>query len=425
MSWTMLDLWMVATAALSAASCAVLGNFLLVRRLSLMGDAISHAVLPGLAIAFLVTGSRDAGPMAMGAIIAGLVTAALTQGIAHVGRVEESASMGVVFTALFALGLLLLVRAADRVDLDPSCVLYGALELTPLDTVRIGGWEAPRAFVVNAVVLLLNGALVAACYKELLIGAFDADLAQSQGFRPRIMHQLLMALVAVTAVACFETVGSILVVAMLVVPPAAARLLAHRLPFMILWSLGIAVASAALGHVAALVVPGWFGFADTTTAGMMAVSAGLIFGAVLCLAPEQGLLPRAWRLAELRVRIGVEDALAALYRRAEGRLGETPLPAGFWLRRLRRRGLAESGPVGWRLTGRGRASAEGLIRSHRLWERYLVDRANISPDHAHQSSERLEHITTPGLCEDLDAALDAPARDPHGREIPPARDIRS
>ncbi|HMP76379.1 MAG TPA: metal ABC transporter permease [Kiritimatiellia bacterium] len=419
MNLTALDAWMVAAALLSALSCALLGNFLLVRRLSLMGDAISHAVLPGLAIAFLVTGSRDAGPMLLGAILAGLLTALLTQGIAHAGRVEENASMGVVFTTLFALGLVLIVRAADKVDLDPSCVLYGALELTPLDTMPVAGWVVPRAVVMNAAVLAVNLLVVRLFFKELTIGAFDPLLAETQGFRPRWMHQLLMALVALTAVACFETVGSILVVAMLVVPAAAARLLAHRLPGMIVWSLVLAAASAVLGHLGALVIPGWFGYADTTTAGMMAVAAGGLFLLALVFAPQEGLVARAWNQTSLRMRIAMEDALAALYRREEAGREMHPLPADFWLRRLWRRGFTEPGSNGWRLTPRGREEATGLIRSHRLWERYLVDQANVNPGQAHHASERLEHVTTHGLREDLDAALDRPLQDPHGREIPP------
>lgn len=420
MMWTSLDSWMVATGILSALSCALLGNFLLVRRLSMMGDAISHAVLPGLAVAFLVTGSREAGPMLLGALLAGVLTALLTQALAHVGKVDENASMGVVFTTLFALGLLLIVQAADRVDLDPSCVLYGALELTPLDRISVAGYALPRAFVMNAAVLGFNAAVILALFKELTIGAFDPLLAETQGFRPRWMHQLLMALVALTAVACFETVGSILVVAMLVVPAAAARLLSSRLPTMVLWSLVIAAASVVLGHVGAITIPVQFGYADTTTAGMMAVAAGVIFFIVLVAAPREGLFARGWHQLALRRRIRHEDALAALYRAEESPHAPPLMPPDVQLRRLHRRNLAERTAGGWRLTKTGRAAAEALIRSHRLWERYLVDRANVRPDQAHLASERLEHVTGPALRDGLDQTLERPVEDPHGRSIPPA-----
>ncbi len=421
-AWTLIDAWIVATAILTALSCALLGNFLLVRRLSMMGDAITHAVLPGLAIAFLVTGSRDTAPMLIGAAVAGVLTAVLTQFISHAGRVEESASMGVVFTTLFALGLVLMVRAADKVDLDASCVLYGALELTPLDTVRLGGFDVPRAFVINAAALALNACVIGLLYKEFLVGAFDPMLSAAQGFRPQLMHQALMVLTAVTAVASFETVGSILVVAMLIVPAAAARLMTQRMPSMIAWSLLIAAASSVLGHLGAIEAPGWFGFRETSTAGMMAVAAGGWFGVALLFAPEQGLLAQALRRVGLRFRIGLEDALASLYRHEEARPAFRAGPSDFWLRRLWRRGLAEPGSKGWTLTARGRARAVELVRTHRLWERYLVDAANVRPDQAHHASERLEHITSSDLLDGLDTALDRPARDPHGRVIP--RDSR-
>lgn len=418
MTWTSVDSWMVATGLLSALSCALLGNFLFVRRLSLMGDAISHAVLPGLAVAFLITGSRDGGPMLMGAVIAGVLTAGLTQGLAHAGKLEESTSMGVVFTTLFAIGLLLIVKAADRVDLDPSCVLYGALELTPLDTITLAGFHIPRAFMINAMVMGLNGLVVWLLFKELTLGAFDPMLATTQGFRPQLLHQLLMALVALTAVACFETVGSILVVAMLVVPAATARLLTNRLPVMVLLGLGVAVIGTILGHIGALTIPPWFGFTDTTTSGMMAVAGGFLFLLALLFSPSQGVLTRSYRQRALRVRIQTEDALATLYRREEAGYPPLDLPPKRQLQRLHRRGLVVEQRGTWRLSEAGRGAAEEVVRAHRLWESYLVDRANMPLDHAHQSSERLEHVTTPNLREELDQALEKPARDPHGHSIP-------
>ncbi|MCO5044106.1 MAG: metal ABC transporter permease [Verrucomicrobia bacterium] len=422
MNWTLLDTWMLATGIFSALSCALLGNFLFVRRLSLMGDAISHAVLPGLAAAFLITGSRDSGPMLMGAVIAGVLTAVLTQGIAHAGKVEESTSMGIVFTTLFAVGLLLIVRAADRVDLDPSCVLYGSLELTPLDTIRIGGMTLPRAFLVNTSVFAVNAAIVWLLFKEFMIGAFDPMLAVTQGFRPRWMHQLLMALVALTAVACFETVGSILVVAMLIVPAATARLLSSRLPAMLGLSLAIAAGSAILGHLGALTIPRLFGFEDTTTSGMMAVAAGAMFFLALIFAPGSGVLAHARNQLSLRRRIENEDALAALYRRGEGmELATAELPSPRLLHRLERRGFAAESAGVWQLTPRGKEEAESVIHAHVLWERFLVDHANMRVDHAHQSSERLEHVTTPEMREVLAETVEKPVTPPSDGSILPPR----
>jgi len=299
------------TGALAATACALLGNFLVLRKMSMMGDAISHAVLPGLAIAFLVTGARASLTMFIGAAIVGVLTAVFTQWISRFGKVDEGASMGIVFTTLFALGLLLIVQAADSVDLDPGCVLYGAIEMTPLDVVwrpEVFGavWHVPRAALVLGAVTLLNLGFVVAFFKELRISSFDQELATTMGINSNVMHYLLMTLVAVTTVAAFEAVGSIIVIAMLIVPAATAHLLTDRLWLMVVLSVALAIGSAVLGHLSALIVPGWFGFRDastglslsTSTSGMMAVMAGLIFVVVMLCAPKYGVLPKRFRKTE-------------------------------------------------------------------------------------------------------------------------------
>ena len=174
MTWYSIDTWIVVVGALAAVACALLGNFLVLRKMSMMGDAISHAVLPGLAVAFLVTGARASLAMFLGAAIVGVLTAVFTRWISRFGKVDEGASMGIVFTTLFALGLLLIVQGADHVDLDPGCVLYGAIELTPLDVlwrpVLFGlALEVPRAALVLAGVTFFNAVFVVAFFKELRI----------------------------------------------------------------------------------------------------------------------------------------------------------------------------------------------------------------------------------------------------------------
>ncbi|MFP4357840.1 MAG: metal ABC transporter permease [Puniceicoccaceae bacterium] len=300
MTWFPFDTWIVVAGALCAMAAAIPGAFLVLRGMSMMGDAISHAVLPGLAVAFLVTGSRASFGMFLGAVAVGVLTAVFTQWISHSGKVDRGASMGIVFTTLFAVGLLLIVRAADHVDLDPGCVLYGAIELTPLDV----GWEVtlggatigvPRAVLVLGGVLLFNLAVVALFYKELKLTSFDPELATAMGINAGFMHYLLMALVAVTTVAAFEAVGSIIVIAMLVTPAAAAHLLTDRLGPLLLLGAGIGAASAGVGHLLALVVPPWLGFAGTTTSGMMAVATGLFFLLAWMFAPRHG-----WITGKLR-----------------------------------------------------------------------------------------------------------------------------
>lgn len=276
--WGALDNWIVIAGILSALCCAIPGCFLLLRGMSMMGDAISHAVLPGLAIAFFISGERASLSMFIGAAIVGILTALFTQWVSRFGNVDRGAAMGIVFTTLFAIGLLMIVKAADHVDLDPGCVLYGAIELTPLDTLEIaGGLEIPRAVFVLSLMLLMNIIGLLLFYKELKISSFDPGLATSMGIPANTIHFGLMTVVALTTVACFEIVGSIIVIAMLIVPAASAFLLTTRLLPMIIISCVFAALSSILGHIGAVSIPRMIGFDSTITSGMMAVASGVLF----------------------------------------------------------------------------------------------------------------------------------------------------
>ncbi|MGJ8726095.1 MAG: metal ABC transporter permease [Roseibacillus sp.] len=292
MNWTDLDTWIVITGALCAMGCALPGCFLVLRKMSMMGDAISHAVLPGLAIAFLITGSRASLTMFFGAAIVGILTAVFTQWISRFGNVDRGAAMGIVFTTLFALGLVLIRSAADKVDLDAGCVLYGAIELTPLDTVNLFGYLIPRAAVVAGITFLLNLTIIVVLFKEFRLSAFDSGLADTLGFSSQFLHYLLMVMVAVTTVAAFEAVGSVIVIAMLIVPAATALLLTHRLKLVLFLSCFFGALASLLGHIGAITVPPLLGFEDTNTSGMMATATGLLFLLVWVFAPKTGLIAK-------------------------------------------------------------------------------------------------------------------------------------
>ncbi len=426
-----LDGWIVAAGSLCAVAAALLGNFLVLRRMSLLGDAISHAILPGLAAAFLISGSRSSWPMFVGAVIVGVLTALFTEWIRGIGKVDEGASMGVVFTSLFALGLVLIVQAADHVDLDPGCVLFGAIELTPLDILTIGGQEIPRAVVMLGIVAALNAFFVLLFYKELKLCSFDPTLATTTGFNARLIHYLLMILVAVTAVASFETVGNILVVAMFVVPPAAAFMLTDRLPWMIALSVTLAVASAVLGHIGALTVPTWFGYQSTSTAGMMAVAAGVLLSLAVAFGPQHGIVVKLILRRILAWSILADDIVALMYRMDE-RGGVTRANFANLRDLLRANRFSLRAALVWlwtrkevtfvgktyELSHSGRARAQGLVRSHRLWEEYLVSHVGLDMNRIHQKAESLEHFTDSRLREQLNSATHAPQIDPHGRPIP-------
>lgn len=431
--WSVLDTWIAVIGALCAAAASLLGTFLVLRRMSMMGDAISHAVLPGLALAFMITGSRSSWVMLVGAGVVGVLTVIFTEWIHRAGKVDQGASMGVVFTLLFAAGLILLRQAADHVDLDPGCVLYGAVETAPLDTVRLDTMVIPRAALVNGGALLMNALFVMLCYKELKISTFDPALATTLGISARLMHYVLMTLVAITTVAAFESVGSILVIAMFIVPPAAASLLSDRLGRVLLLGVALALVSAFLGHLGALVVPGWFGFpgVSTSSAGMMAVAAGMLFAAAALFAPRHGMLSKWGHRLALTMRITSEDLLGSLYRAEEeghtathaARVAEEVGSTGRIFNRLARRSLVRRGYSTWqagrfRLTEKGRAKAAELVRSHRLWETYFDAHAQLPADHLHRLAEELEHITDTTLQRRLAESVGHPKQDPHGSPIP-------
>ena len=434
MEWTSFDTWIVVTGMLSAMACALLGNYLVLRRMSMMGDAISHAVLPGLAIAFIITGSRGSLPMLVGATLIGIVTAFLIQAIFRLSGLDKGASMGVIFTTLFALGLILIRQAADHVDLDPSCVLYGAIELTPLDTYDWGGFEIPRAAVTNGVMLLFNLVFVLVFYKELKITSFDPALATTIGINADLLHYVLMTMVAATTIAAFESVGSILVIAMLIVPGAAAHLITDRLGVMLGLSMVIAALAAGLGHLGAITVPVWFGFRDTSTAGMMAVTTGLLFLLVFLFAPRYGILSRLLQQARLALKIVGDDILGLLYRFQEvAPAGTAPMQADDFrqalkqdwtvrlaLWRLVRRRWVERVADGFNLTAEGLQQGRQLIRSHRLWESFLCGKVGYCETDVHTPAHQLEHFTDDALQNRLADASDRPQEDPHQRTIPKA-----
>ena len=425
------DGWIVLAGILCAVAASLPGNFLLLRRMSLLGDAISHAILPGLAVAFFVSESRSSFPMFLGAVIVGILTALFTEWIRNFGDVDEGASMGVVFTTLFALGLVMIVQAADHVDLDPGCVLYGAIEMTPLDTLDVAGEAIPRVVIVLGAVTIVNLLFVLIFFKELKLSAFDPALSTSVGFSARLMHYLLMVIVAVTAVASFETAGNILVVAMFVVPPATAYLLTERLGMMIVCSTLIAVLSAVCGHLSAVLVPHAFGYKSTSTSGMIALCAGMLFFIASLVSPRNGVIVRIVRRQKLALRILSEDLIALLYRMDERSrdcavsaqklssvLLSRPWLAAWLMNRHVRTGHLTPLESGYRLTDAGRQLGSVLVRSHRLWEQYLVSEGGVAVDRIHSQAEKLEHFTSRELRDRLDEVTAAPSIDPHGSRIP-------
>lgn len=407
-------------------SCAILGCFLVLRRISLLGDGISHGVLPGLVIGFLLGGRTNPLPLLLFAVAFGLLTAALTHFVSSRGGVSEDASLGIVFTGLFATGVLMI--SSDffrRIHFDTQCVLGGKLEQTLDDTWPLLGFEIPRMLFTLVPTLVAVLVFVAVVWKELKLSSFDPTLADAMGFSSGVLHYLLAAMVSWVTVASFEAVGSILVIALLIVPAATAQMLTDRLRSMLVVATLVAVLGAIVG-----VTLGrrW----DVSYAGSITVALGGLFMTAVFLAPRHGLLAKLFANLGLAMRIGSEDVLATLYRREE-RTGSTVTASaaecvriageGFvgWLavRRCLHRGLVDRRPGDdLVLTDPGRTQGEAVVRSHRLWESYLDEHFELPVDHLHEPAERVEHYIGPELRERLADELATPETDPHGRAIP-------
>lgn len=286
--------WIVLAGTLAAGSCALVGCFLVLRRMAMLGDAISHAVLPGIVIAFLVSHSRATVPMLLGASAFGLATAVITEWLHRTGRLQQDASIGVTFTWLFAVGVILVSQFTGQVDLDQECVLYGEIAYVPWDvwTLDSGRSIGPRAVWILGAAFVANAVWIGLAYKELKLCAFDPELAASLGIPVAGFHYALMAATSVTTVTAFESVGAILVVAMLVGPAATAYLLTDRLSRMLAVSLGIGALSAVLGYLLARQL-------DCSIAGAMTAVIGACFALAFLFSPRDGVVTRALRLRRL------------------------------------------------------------------------------------------------------------------------------
>ena len=358
-------------AVVASVACALPGVFLVLRRLSMASDAITHSVLLGIVVAFFVVRDLHSPLLIAGAALTGLLTVWLVELLQRTGRVREDAAIGLVFPALFSVGVILVSRYAGDVHLDIDAVLLGEIAFAPFDRFVVAGFDvAPAALVKLTAILLLNVVLIAAFWKELKVATFDPGLAYALGFSPVLLHYGLMGLVSVTAVGAFDAVGSILVVALMVGPPATAFLLTDRLARMLV----VSAAVGAIGGVGGYWLAYWL---DASIAGAIATTIGLEFTAAFLSAPRRGLVALARRRAAQRVRFA-ETMLAIHLLNHEGRPeanAESELAhiretlrwddafADRIVRAARRQGLVAHANGTLRLTDRGRTvAAEAIAR---------------------------------------------------------------
>lgn len=288
------EAWIIVTGMLVGVTCALIGAFLVLRKMSMLADAISHTVLLGIVGSFLITRTLDGLPMFIGAVIVGLLTAFFVQ-LLHSNGVQSDAAIGVVFTSLFAVGVILLSVYGGNVHLDVEHTLMGEIAFVPWDTVELFGTDiGPSAFWKLLIVLVINLTILFFFYKEFKLAAFDPEMALAIGIPVLFLHYLQMGMLSITTVASFDSVGAILVVAMLIVPPAAAYLLTDRLLTMLLYSAGIGALSAVSGYYLALLL-------NVSISGAMAAMTGFFFALAFFFSPAHGLIAK--RVVQRRMRL--------------------------------------------------------------------------------------------------------------------------
>ena len=284
-----LDILLIAI--VTAVACALPGAFLVLRRMTLMSDAISHAILPGIVLAFFLTESLSSPLLILAAAGTGVLTVVFVELLERTKLVKEDAAIGLTFPALFSIGVILISRFARNVHLDMDAVLLGELAYAPLNRLKVFGYDlGPASLYVMGTMLALNLIFILLFYKELKLATFDASLAATLGFAPGVIHYGLMTLVSMTTVGAFDAVGSILVVALIAGPPATAYLMTDRLSRMLIFSAIIGSVNAVSGY--------WVAFLfDVSIAGSIATMTLLIFVLVFLVVPNRGLIAIARRHA--------------------------------------------------------------------------------------------------------------------------------
>ncbi|PCI95475.1 MAG: iron ABC transporter [Flavobacteriales bacterium] len=281
----MSDFWIILTGCLAAISCGLLGCFLILRKMAMIGDAISHAVLPGIVIAFLFSGSLNSFPMLIGAASFGLLTTFLIELFNKKGGLQKDASIGITFTWLFAVGVILISLYADNVHIDQDCVLFGEIAYVALEplTSLLPGISAPNTVWILGTVMILVIAMIVFGYKGLFLTTFDPSFAATIGVSTVAWHYLLMSAVSVTTVVSFESVGAILVVALLIAPAATAYLLTDQLPKMLI----IAALAGIIASIGGYYLAVWL---DASVAAAIATVLGIEFTLVFLFAPKNGII---------------------------------------------------------------------------------------------------------------------------------------
>ncbi len=407
-------------------TCGLLGSFIVVRKMALVGDALSHAVLPGVALGFLWNTSKDPLAIFLGATVAGLAGAFAVGLIKQTTRLKEDTALGMVLATFFAVGICLMTMiqrlpTGNKSGLDKF--LFGQAAAIGPDDLRL------MAIVAGFVVLVIF-----LFYKEFLVTSFDEDFARVTGLPTRLVHYGLMLLLAFAVVIALQAVGVVLVSAMLITPAAAAYLLTDRMNRMLLLAAVFGMLAGVAGSFFSFLGP------SLPTGPFMVLGATTVFAGAFLFAPRHGVVTRCWRQRSRAQRVQRENTLKSVYHVLEGRefkgegvsllelaerRRETVEAARAQGEKLRRHGLAtlhEEGNMIF-LTPSGWQQACAIVRNHRLWELYLTNAAQIAADHVHDDAEKIEHVLGEEVVRELERRLNYATKDPHGRPIPGWADV--
>ena len=414
--------YVLAGTILLGLSAGALGCFAILRRRALVGDAVAHAILPGVCLAFIVAGGKDPFMLILGAFVFGLLSMVTMDFITRNSRIAPDASIGMVLSVFFGLGVVLLTYIQSTGHVDQSGLddfLFGqAAAMIGEDVMVFGG--------LSLLILLIT----ILTFKELKLVSFDPSFAQSIGYPVKRMEFLLALLMVLTITAGIQAVGVVLMASMLIIPAAAARYWTDSLRIMLLIAAGVGAFSGITGSFISYTAPAM------PTGPWMVVSTALIFFLSFLLAPGRGEIARYIQKKRLSSRVACENILKTLYAMEEddGRADRVRT----WQELRKRRHLSRGRmrkvistllkknliafyagtPDGYVLTNDGRKMAKRLVRVHRLWEKYLNQHLKIAEDHVHEDAESMEHLITSEIEAELRKSLGSPKLDPHLSKIP-------
>lgn len=390
--------------------CGVLGVFIFLKGMALVGDALSHAILPGVVAGYLFFG-ENALALFIGAVVAGVITAFLIAWVQNNSLIKKDSSVGIVFTGMFALGIIGISWLTKKggIHMDMKDFLFGSILGVSNEDLWLTGIIG--AFVILSIVIL---------FRQFFLTSFDPIFANIIGISSDVMHYFLMLLLSLTVVSALQSVGIILVVAMLIVPASTAYLLTNQLKKMIAISAFVGLISSFIGLYLAILV-------DTTPGPTMTLVAVFIFTLVLMTAPEKGLLVKYFRSLKFKRQIILEDIVKEMFKFEQKgstdlrtdvceKLALTQIKMDKSLRKLRKRGLVIKNK--FELTEEGHVVALELIRAHRLWETYLAQKLGVSRNEVHPQAEKYEHLIPKEILDKIEAELSFPELDPHGSPIP-------